>query len=92
MAEAVTRTLGGSAAWYGRQSLPVGIPRLCLGTRAIRGQYEGNTRAIRGRERSGIPLYCLLPLTSCLFFPYSLFPIPCSLLLPLAFPYPCLGK
>ncbi len=52
MAEAVTRTLGGSAAWYGRQSLPVGIPRQSLGTRANegeRGRYEGDTRAIRGR-------------------------------------------
>ncbi len=34
MAEAVTRPFGGSAAWYGRQSLPVGIPRQSLGTRA----------------------------------------------------------
>ncbi len=34
MAEAVTRGLGGSATWYGRQSLPVGIPRQSLGTRS----------------------------------------------------------
>ncbi len=33
MVEAVTRGVGGSAAWYGRQSRPVGIPRQSLGTR-----------------------------------------------------------
>jgi hypothetical protein len=32
MVEAVTRGVGGSAAWYGRQSLPVAIPRQSLGT------------------------------------------------------------
>jgi len=40
MAEAVTRGVGGSAAWYGRQSLTVGIPRQSLGTRRERGENE----------------------------------------------------
>jgi len=58
MAEAVTRTLGGSAAWYGRQSLPVGIPRQSLGTRANEGE--------RGRYESERMFWCslLLPLAS----------------------------
>jgi hypothetical protein len=52
MAEAVTRTLGGSAAWYGRQSLPVGIPRQSLGTRANEGE--------RGRYESERMFWCSL--------------------------------
>mgnify|MGYP005848902513 CR=1 FL=1 len=40
MAEAVTRGVGGSAAWYGRQSRPVGIRWQSLGTRRDEGSGE----------------------------------------------------